>query len=146
MKHFRQNFQHKLIYIFSIEDAAHKGLLKIGDATIKTTKLLPPNSAELNNAARARIKKYTNTAGINFNLLHTELAVKNNSAAFRDYDVHKVLERSGFNKKKIKGTTAQEWFKVDLPTAKKAVAAVKQNKKTLDGAATSEIFLRGEIK
>lgn len=141
MYKFQKNFHYKLIYIFSIEDAAHKGLLKIGDATIKTTKLLPPNSAELNNAARARIKKYTNTAGINFNLLHTELAVKNNSAAFRDYDVHKVLERSGFNKKKIKGTTAQEWFKVDLPTAKKAVAAVKQNKKTLDGAATSEIFL-----
>ncbi len=141
MKHFRQNFHYKLIYIFSIEDAAHKGLLKIGDATIKTTKFLQPNCAELNDAARARIKKYTNTAGINFNLLHTELAVKNNSAAFRDYDVHKVLERSGYNKKKIKGTTAQEWFKVDLPTAKKAVAAVKQNKKTLDGAATSEIFL-----
>lgn len=141
MKHFRQNFHYKLIYIFSIEDAAHKGLLKIGDATIKTTKFLQPNCAALNDAARARIKKYTNTAGINFNLLHTELAVKNDSAAFRDYDVHKVLERSGFNKKKIKGTTAQEWFKVDLPTAKKAVAAVKQNKKTLDGAATSEIFL-----
>ena len=141
MQHFIQNFHYKLIYIFSIEDAAHKGLLKIGDATIKTTKLLPPNCAELKNAARARIKKYTNTAGINFNLLHTELAVKNDSAAFRDYDVHKVLERSGFNKKKIKGTTAQEWFKVNLETAKKAVAAVKQNKKTLDGAATAEIFL-----
>ncbi len=141
MYKFQKNFHYKVIYIFSIEDAAHKGLLKIGDATIKTTKFLQPNCAELNNAARARIKKYTNTAGINFNLLHTELAVKNNSAAFRDYDVHKVLERSGYNKKKIKGTTAQEWFKVNLETAKKAVAAVKQNKKTLDGAATSEIFL-----
>ena len=31
---------YKLIYIFSIPDEAHRGLLKIGDATIKTSKTL----------------------------------------------------------------------------------------------------------
>ena len=131
MHYFEKNFHYKLIYIFSIDDANHKNLLKIGDATIKTNKFLPPNCAALQNAANARIKKYTNTAGVGYKLLHTELAVKNNSAAFRDYDVHKVLQRSGFQKKKPRGSNAQEWFKVDLPTAKKAITAVKLDKQTI---------------
>ena len=55
MHQFQENFHYKLIYIFKIEDAAHRGLLKIGDATIITNKILPPNCAELNDAACDRI-------------------------------------------------------------------------------------------
>ena len=47
MHQFQENFHYKLIYIFKIKDAAHRGLLKIGDATINTNKILPPNCAEL---------------------------------------------------------------------------------------------------
>ena len=140
MHQFQENFHYKLIYIFKIEDAAHRGLLKIGDATINTNKILPPNCAELKKAARARIDKYTVTAGFDYEILHTELAVKNNSAAFRDYDVHKVLQRSGFIKKKPNGVKSREWFKVDLETAKKAIAAVKQGKKSIDAATATEFF------
>lgn len=35
---FENTFEYKLIYIFRINDNAHKGCLKIGDATIHTTK------------------------------------------------------------------------------------------------------------
>lgn len=52
---FESIFNLKLIYIFEIRDDAHKGLLKIGDATIETkTKIkdLRPNCAELNKAAK----------------------------------------------------------------------------------------------
>ena len=80
-KQFTDSFSYKLIYIFTINDNKHKGLLKIGDATLKSSESienLPPNCKLLNQAAKNRIKSYTNTAGIDFTLLHTELAVRMN--------------------------------------------------------------------
>ena len=70
---FTPSFEYKLIYIFEIRDETHKGLLKIGDTTIQTEESidnLPPNCKALNQAAKKRIKEYTNTAGITFELLH----------------------------------------------------------------------------
>lgn len=51
---FGNSFAYKLIYIFTINDEAHKGLLKIGDATIQSDAsidALPPNCKPLNQAA-----------------------------------------------------------------------------------------------
>ena len=51
MKIFEDSFQHKLIYVFEIRDAAHKGLLKIGDTTVNTDRNindLVPNCKVLN--------------------------------------------------------------------------------------------------
>ncbi len=142
------NFKYKLIYIFKIDDAAHKGILKIGDATLKTNipvKNFPPNCKDLNNAAKKRINKYMNTGGIKFELVYTEIAVTYKGKTFRDYDVHQVLLRSGFNKKKPNGTTAQEWFKVDIENAIKAILAVKRGEKTIyfddKKFSSAEIFL-----
>ena len=128
---FETSFKYKLIYIFEIRDETHKGLLKIGDATIDTQESidkLPPNCKALNSAAMARIKQYTNTAGVDPKLLHTELAIKTTknsngsieTKAFRDFEVHRVLENSGIKKKNLSGSTSREWFKTDLQTAKKA--------------------------
>lgn len=157
VKEFQTPFKHKIIYIFSINDEAHKGLVKIGDATLDTQTpidSLPPNCSELNKAAHKRIKEYTNTAGITYNLLHTEVAVKtvkkDNSIellAFRDHDVHKVLENSNIKKKKIGDTTGSEWYEVDLETAKKAILAVKGCRENLGGVSNgniSPIVLRPE--
>ena len=117
---------------------------KIGDATIKTDKKydeLKPNCHELNQAAISRIKEYTQTAGISFQLLHAEIAVYtvNNPKskhhglvkAFRDHDVHNVLKRSGITNKNFHG--GKEWFECDLNTAINAIRAVKGNKSSLNG-------------
>lgn len=139
---YEPSYEYKLIYIFKIQDDAHKGLLKIGDATINTNDSidrLSPNCKALNLAAKHRIKQYTNTAGINPVLLHTELAIRTVNGkdgkpvlkAFRDYQVHRVLENSHIPKKVPNNTTGREWFKVDLETAKKAIAAVKNNQHNL---------------
>ncbi len=130
-------FCYKVIYIFEINAETHKGLLKVGDASLFTDSSidsLSPNSKELNQAALARIKQYTNTAGLTPRLLHTELAVravKNADGSiemkpFRDYDVHRVLVNSGIPKKQIKNTSGKEWFATDLLTVKKAIDAVKK--------------------
>ena len=146
MKKFEESFHYKLIYVFEIPDATHRGILKIGDTTIKTNRSIEkllPNCKALNQAARRRIKKFTNTAGINFNLLHTELAVyefNGKLQAFRDYDVHRVLLNSNVKKKPPRGTTGKEWFKVNLETAIQAIKAVKQNLHNLSGISEEKIF------
>ena len=68
---FQNAFNYKVIYAFTIDDEVHKGLVKIGDATLNTNLSIDklfPNCRELNQAALKRIKKYTNTAGITPNL------------------------------------------------------------------------------
>lgn len=141
---FGTSFEYKLIYVFAINDEAHKGLLKIGDTTIQSDASIDalfPNCKALNQAALSRIKQYTNTAGISAQLLHTELAVRfvrgkdgqQVLKAFRDHDVHRVLENSGIPKKKLKNSTSREWFEVDLPTVQKAIEAVKKCQPNLSG-------------
>ncbi len=140
---FENTFAYKLIYVFRLPSHKYKthiGLLKIGDTTVNTdknfdSKELQPNSSALNQAAKERIKEYSNTLGISPELLYTEIAVykdsKENIIGFRDHDVHEVLENSNIKKQKVNDTTGKEWFKTDLETIKKAISAVKQGKKTL---------------
>ena len=76
MEYF-SNLKAKLIYVFRIPDAAHSHCLKIGEATFDDGDItLPPNSSVLNKAAKARIDQYTKTVGIDYELLHTEIAIR----------------------------------------------------------------------
>lgn len=149
MNSFQSTFEYKLIYVFRINDEAHKGLLKIGEATCNTDKAptdLIPNCHELNIAAKFRINQYTTTAGIAYDLLYTELAQKTvksghkvKTLAFRDHDVHDVLKRSGIKNHYFDTERkANEWFEVDLETAKKAISAVKENRASLLSSEISE--------
>lgn len=126
----------KLIYVFRIPDAAHKDCLKIGEATFEDGDItLPPGSSALNKAAKARIDQYTKTAGIAYDLLHTEIAITVRGGmvlGFNDKEVHDVLLRSGVRRKvfdRVNG--ANEWFCCDLATARRAIAAVKEGRKSL---------------
>jgi len=140
---FEPTMSYKLIYVFEIHDAAHAGLLKIGEATVHTgagIDKLHPGCSALNRAAHERIKSYTNTAGVAYHLLHTELAVRQvrkdgtlQIESFGDKAVHAVLTNSGIEKVKVGGTTGQEWFRIDLETAKKAIQAVKEQMANLSG-------------
>lgn len=122
---------------------SHEGLIKVGDTTIELAiPNLAPNSAKLKEVAYRRIKAYTQTAGIPFELLHTELAFyedKEGAKGFDDHEVHKVLERSGIQHKYFnEEAKADEWFLCDLETAKKAITAVKEGRKALQGYEISE--------
>ena len=136
---FTSSLKLKLIYVFRINDAAHRGCLKIGEATCEDENVfgLSPNSKALNEAARKRINQYTQTAGIAYDLLYTELTVYNRGGlrSFNDKEVHNVLERSGI-KKKVFDTVnkANEWFITDLETVKRAIAAVKEGRSSLSSA------------
>lgn len=136
MEYF-SNLKAKLIYVFRIPDEAHSDCLKIGEATFDDGNItLPPNSSVLNKAATARIDQYTKTAGIAYELLHTEIAISvrdGHLAGINDKEVHDVLLRSGIKRKvfdKVNG--ANEWFCCDLETAKRAITAAKEGRKALN--------------
>ena len=135
MKYF-SSLKLKLIYVFRINDAAHERCLKIGEATCDDESVigLAPNSKPLNEAARKRISQYTQTAGIRYELLHTELTLYNRGGlrSFNDKEVHAVLERSGVKRKVFdKENKANEWFVTTLDVVKRAIAAVKEGRESL---------------
>ena len=144
MATFESSLRPKLIYVFRINDNAHHGALKIGEATAELGDgYFTPNSKLLNNAARQRIDQYTKTASVRYELLYTEGTMftdaKGKVSSFNDKQVHSVLERSGIKKKdfgmKNQGT---EWFVTDLQTVKNAIAAVKAGRMSLKGNEMSE--------
>ncbi|MCI2122411.1 MAG: DEAD/DEAH box helicase, partial [Bacteroidales bacterium] len=140
---FTSSLKLKLIYVFRINDAAHEGCLKVGEATSDNENIwgLAPNSKPLNKAARSRINQYTQTAGIRYDLLYTEVSVYSKRGvlqAFSDTEVHNVLKRSGI-KRKIFDTKnkANEWFVTDLETIKNAITAVKEGRDSLNASQIS---------
>ena len=134
----------KLIYIFTIDDAAHKGCVKIGEATLNeaTNLTLAPNCKELNKAARNRIDQYTKTAGIDYHLHHTELTVSIQGGlikAFNDKEVHNVLLRSGIKRHDFSSRKqGREWFECTVETALKAIQAAKEGRSALDSSEISD--------
>lgn len=145
MATFESSLRPKLIYVFRINDNAHQGALKIGEATATLGDgYFKPNSSLLNKAAKERIDQYTKTAGISYQLLYTEGTMftdgKGHVSSFNDKQVHKVLERSGIKRKSFeKKNQGREWYVTDLQTVKCAIAAVKEGRESLDnGEVTHE--------
>ncbi|MCH3916819.1 MAG: Eco57I restriction-modification methylase domain-containing protein [Spirochaetia bacterium] len=144
-KGFEAAFSYLLIYVFTINDENHRGCLKIGKASLKLdddsqyASLRTPNSSLLNKAAKQRINSYTKTAGINYQLLYTELAERQINEHdgiylkyFEDHKVHEVLKNSGIKNAQFDGS--KEWFRTDLDTVKNAIKAVKEGRKSLTSA------------
>ncbi|PEH05359.1 restriction endonuclease [Lactobacillus sp. UMNPBX5] len=143
----------KVIYVQTADNDNGKwpqyiGLEKIGDATTDDLETdNTPNSKDLRKVAERRIKQYMETAGVPHKLQWAELAYRKlDHTWFRDYDVHEVLERSHVHKTEV--TEGNEWYQTDVETAKKAIQAVKEGKRSLEGLDTKpapvKIVLRPE--
>ena len=137
MATFESSLKSKLIYVFAINDERHRDCLKIGETTIDEDdgSDLFNNAESLKEAAHKRIRQYTKTAGIAYQLLYTEISIFVRSGmimTFNDKQVHKVLERSGIKRKEFEGVSgADEWYCCDLETVKEAIAAVKKGETSL---------------
>src|SRR5574344_50615 len=137
MAKFESSLKTKLIYVFRINDETHQNCLKVGEATCDDPCALTfsPNSKGLNDAAKKRINEYTQTAGISYDLLYTELTIYNNHGtlcSFNDKAVHDVLVRSGIKHNFFDtDNKANEWFYTDLETVKRAITAVKNGRTSL---------------
>ncbi|MBM6881723.1 Eco57I restriction-modification methylase domain-containing protein [Bacteroides caecigallinarum] len=136
-----QTTQYNLIYVYSRKEIPDA--IKIGKASINEPESvrdsLTPNCEKLNVAAIECIKGQTQRTGADFTLLYTELAWFENSkgegSKFMDTDVHDVLIHSGFKRKVFDSEVINptEWFKVDLPTVIKAIAAIKNEQEVIEG-------------
>lgn len=144
-----------IIYVQSADTsnghfAEYVGNLKIGKAQAgDLARDNSDNSPEMREDAEKRIKQYMTTSGLPLNLEWVELAYrKSDDMWFTDTDVHRVLERSGVKHSDI--LQGQEWFHTDLPTAKAAIKAVKNQQSTIDlkrqGQPRVKIVLRPEQK
>lgn len=133
---FVSTYNFKVIYVFKIDDKLHKGILKIGESTLNTNKYiseLSDNCNDLNDSARYRIRQYTNTIGVQEDLLYTTLAIDNKNRTFKDKDVHRVLKNSGIIKHDFgNDKDPAEWYETNLETAKNAINAVKEGRKSLN--------------
>lgn len=152
---YRTTANRKVIYIQTADNQdgnwpAYIGLEKIGDATTDNLEIdNTPNSDDLRRVAENRINQYMKTAGVPHILQWAELAYrKTDHSWFRDYDVHDVLERSHIEKTEI--TEGNEWYRTDVETAKRAIWAVKEGRKSIDDLGSSQakvkIVLRPEQK
>ena len=154
MATFKSSLKARLIYVFAINDDSHKDCLKIGETTLEEDNgtIPPANSELLNQAAHKRIAQYTQTAGIAYQLLHTELTLHfsgGQACSFNDKQVHMILKRSGIKKKEfysVKG--ANEWYCCNLDTVKNAIEAAKNGRSSLNSNEISNepdpIILRPE--
>ena len=137
MATFESSLKSKLIYVFAINDERHSDCLKIGETTIDEDdgSNLFNNTEVLQEAAHKRIRQYTKTAGIAYQLLYTEISIFQRNGmimTFNDKQVHKVLERSGIKRKQFDGVKgADEWYCCDLETVKKAIAAIRKGETSL---------------
>lgn len=149
MATFKQTFEPKLIYVYRINDSAHDGILKVGEASCAEAGMqyfaLRPNEKMLNDAAKERIRHQTQTAGVPFELLYTEITAYQSGKelkVFQDHEIHNILKRSGIKQKSFEtdsnGHKANEWFYTDLETVKKAIAAAKGERTSLNASEISK--------
>lgn len=141
-------FERKLIYIQSANNEtglypAYEGLEKIGDASVPDDLEadFTPNSNYLRKYAEKRINQYMNTAGVPYVLHWAQLAVDKEKKFFRDYAVHEVLKRSGIQAVPLgqdEHGKPNEWFRVSVEDAKKAINAVKEGKRYIGINETEE--------
>ena len=146
---FKTTADRKVIYVQTGKWDRYKGAEKVGETTTDDLEIdSRPNSDDLRNVANQRVKQYMRTSGVPFTVQWAELAYRKKDHTWsHDYDVHDVLERSGVKKsKKLEGN---EWFEADVETAKKAIQAVKEGRKSINVPLKNEEFqikLRPEQK
>ncbi len=150
MKYNSVNYN--VIYVYSIDDEAHRGFLKIGKTSFyskNSIAQLPPNCDEINYAANNCIYTQTHRSAVSYNLLHAELAVKpitmNDGTIqvqpFDDFLVREVIKNSvdKYTVKKFEKTGRDsEWVECNLELVKEALEAIKKgkNKISTDDSAT----------
>lgn len=100
------------IYAYRIPDLAEKqGLLKIGYTT---------------QSVQDRVKQQLQTAGIRYEIVLEESAMRSDGSSFTDHQVHHYLRDQGILK------VSGEWFACETHQVKAAIRAIRQGKKEGD--------------
>ena len=156
MDSYKPTATYNLVYVYEIHDEAHKDMIKVGKASLSSTKSevqLLPNCDELMQAAHKRIyDDQLRTAKIeDYAILYTELATRHFKLedgtdymdVFDDKDIHDVLKRSQYHPEVHKESGKDsEWFRsLPLETVIKAISAYKNGHLVIptEKSATQEV-------
>ena len=97
------------IYAYSIDDAAHKGLLKVGQTT---------------RDVKQRVAEQLKTAAIkNFTIELNEVAEREDGGIITDHEVREALKRKGFERVEL------EWMRCSLKEVKSVLAELRMGKR-----------------
>ena len=111
------------IYAYSIADAAHQGLLKVGQTTRNV---------------KQRIAEQLRTAAIeNYRIELDEFAEREDGTIFRDHDVRSALVKKGFEKAQL------EWVRCNVKDVKTVLTELRTGQK-LSGSAHQSFPMRDE--
>lgn len=126
--------EQRLIYAQSVTAGIplYAGSEKVGETSFNNYDIdMSMNSKDLREIARHRIDQYMKTAGLPYQIDWVQTAyIPKQRRWFEDHDVHDVLIRSGI--KRNKQLNGREWFKTDVETVKKAIAAVKEGQRSIN--------------
>ena len=115
-----QAFDRKVIYVYKhIGVTKHEGMLKIGETHA---------SKITGDGLNMRILDQNTAANIEYEVLYTTDAVRNNGTIFSDHDIHQLLEAQDIEREEtINPLTNKksEWFKIDLETVKNLIESYK---------------------
>lgn len=101
------------IYAYTIDDAAHAGLLKIGQTT---------------RDVRQRVAEQLRTAAIhNYRIELDEPAVRNDGSVFSDHEVREALRRKGFANPEL------EWMRCTVSDVQTVLTKLRTGKRLSDG-------------
>ena len=142
-------YPYPIIYIYTVPDDAHHGLVKIGlthGNFDKPYQEIPNNDSSIKCFANKRIKQQTKTGAFYYDLRYCTIAITKNGNEFSDDDVHHLLGRYGiyhqdFKDEGIDG--GDEWFPVDVETAINYINTIKNESLVIENTAKSnDITLR----
>lgn len=114
------------VYAYSIDDAAHKSLLKIGQTT---------------RDVRKRIAEQLKTAAIkNYRIEIDELAERNDGTIFTDHDLRSALVAKGFENVEL------EWMRCSVTDVKTALAELRAGKQFAGSRHDTFVMRREQVE
>ena len=134
---FEVKHDYYVIYVYAIDDEAHKDALKIGRATITLTHkelqslCANPTDEPVWMAANQRIKQQVSQSAVKAHCLYAELGYyideDGTEYQFDDNRVHVVLEQNGFNRKVFPNLewNPKDWYICSLDDVKLAIRTIK---------------------
>src|SRR5574344_1495799 len=137
--------QSRLLYVMSIDDRKHKGLLKVGEVFVDN-EIADSNDKQLyNNAIREILDSRSYMHGVgNYRLEYVECTTyEQNTKCYKADDVHRTLRKMEVPSKmlgKIKGNEVDIWFACFIDEVKEAIKKIKNAR----GAGHGDIQFRPE--
>ena len=131
--------QSRLLYVYSIDDRKHKGLLKVGEVFTDNATADKADPQELSKAVRKILDRRSYMKGVIYHLEFVESTTYGNEC-YTAQDIYDVLINSGVEAvalakyKTVAGTQdADIWFRTDLDRIRRAIKAKKEGHLTFNG-------------